>query len=488
MDTDFKKNFVKGSLATSIGQISSLGLQFISTLIIVRSILKEEFGVFSLIIVISLFLTSIGGLGLNITLIKFLSSEGEEAKSNKLQNLLSLRLASLIIISIFFFIISSVTVILDSQVNDFVFQIIIIFVLNSLREFYYSQLQGLRKFKEFAIVQFSSAFLKFVAIIIGLIFNLLDLQFLIYTEIGALFISFIIQQLLVPFSIKINLVLKTSEVKEIMNFAYPLYLNNLLAVLNNRANAFIITGYLGTISLASYEVANKIPDALKRMYSSFVRVFFPNISYLISENRKKDAHQFINSSISSINFLLIPVIMIIYVFQHEITISLFSEQYINSSLSLFLFMVAFYFHSVNNITGYSLVAMNRNILSFKSNLYGVILGLIISIILTPLLGFEGAVYAVISSRFISSALGLFFLNSQQIKVRYFKTILPLLFCAPFIILYEGIGIDELHYKIILIIIFVFLEIIIFKEFRKTLLQIFNLFKSSKNSSLEGTSK
>lgn len=488
MDTTFKNNFIKGSLATVIGQTTSLGLQFISTLIIVRSILKEEFGVFSLIIVIGLFLTSIGGLGLDSTLVKYLSSEKGKTQSIKLQNLFSLRLISLIIIAIIFFILSNITVLLDLQVNNFVFQIIIIFVLNSLREFYYAQLQGLRKFKEFAIVQFSSAFLKFGAIIIGIILNILSVQFLIYTEIGALLLSFLIQQMLVPINIKINLKVKAVEIKEIMNFAYPLYFNNLLGVLNTRANAFIITGYLGTISLASYEVANKIPDALKRTYSSFVRVFFPNISYLISENRTKEAHRFINTSILSINYVLLPLIIAIFFFRTEITVFLFSEQYINSSLALFLFMLAFYFHSVNNITGYSLVAMSKNILSFKSNLSGVTLGLITSIILTPLLGFEGAVIGVISSRFIASGLGIFYLNSQSIRVSYYKTILPLVFCAPFIILYEGLGIEKYYFKIVLIFIFILLEIIIFKEFRHTLLNLFDLLKKSFFNRAEGLPK
>ena len=297
MDKNFKRNFLKGSVATSLGQITSIGLQFISTMFVVRSVVKHDFGIFSLILVISIILTTIGGLGLNTTLIKYISSTEKEKHSNKIQELVNLRITSLVIISIVFAILGYSVNLFDPQINHFVFQIIIIFILSSLREFYYAQLQGLRKFKEFAFIQFSSALSKFIAIIIGSILNLIDLRFLIYTEIGALLLSFIIQQFLVPTNIKFNFKLNINKIKNIMKFSYPLYFNNLLAVVNNRTNAFIVTGFLGAVSFANYEVAGKIPDAFNRVYNSFVLVFFPNISYLVSEDKKEDAHRLINTSI-----------------------------------------------------------------------------------------------------------------------------------------------------------------------------------------------
>lgn len=488
MDKNFKRNFLKGSLATSIGQIASISLQFVSMMVLARSVIKEEFGIFSLILAIGVFLQLISGLGLDTTLIKYLSSNKDELQSKKLQDLINLRIGSLLLIAFSFFISSKFFTLFDSRINHFTIQIIFIFFLNSLRDFYYAQLQGLRKFKEFAVIQFVSALTKFIAYLLGLILYSINLEFLVYVEIGALLFSFIFQQFLVPINIKINFRLKMKTVAEIMKFAYPLYFNNLLAVINNRTNAFIISGFQGPVSLAHYEIGGKIPDAINRLYNSFILVFFPNISLLVSEGRKKEAHNFINKAILNINLLILPVIIVIYFFQQEITITLFSKNYIESSFALFLFMLVFYFRSIGSIIGYSLVAYSKNLLSFNANFFGVITGVVISIILTPLLGFEGAIYGIIFSRVISSGLGIIYLNKQSVKVSYLNTIVPLLFCAPFIAFYEIVGFNEMIYKIILVIIFILIEIVLFKELRSTLLKIINSIKTSVFINIKGLNK
>ena len=180
--------------------------------------------------------------------------------------------------------------------------------------------------------------------------------------------------------------------------------------------------------------------------------------------------------------------MVVYCFQSEIVVTLFTAQYIESSFAFFLFMIVFYFSSIGSITGYSLVALNKNLLSFNANFVGVLTGVIASLILTPLFGFVGAVYGIILSRFISSGLGIFYLGKQFVKVSYLGTILPLLFCVPFIVTFELIGFTRLFYKILFVLTFIVIEIIIFKEFRNTLIKIFGLVKSSSPNNTKGLTK
>lgn len=74
MDKSFKRDFIKGSAATSLGTIVSMIFQFVSILIITRQITKEEFGIYVLIIVISTFLDTVSGLALEQSLVKFISA------------------------------------------------------------------------------------------------------------------------------------------------------------------------------------------------------------------------------------------------------------------------------------------------------------------------------------------------------------------------------------------------------------------------------
>ena len=74
MDRSFKRDFIKGSAATSIGTIVAMAFQFLSIVIITRYVTKEEFGIYVLIIVISTFLDAVSGLALEQSLVKFISS------------------------------------------------------------------------------------------------------------------------------------------------------------------------------------------------------------------------------------------------------------------------------------------------------------------------------------------------------------------------------------------------------------------------------
>jgi len=471
MDKSFKEKFLKGSLASTIGQISSVSLHFGSMIIITRYMVKAEFGIFSLILATIVLLQLISGLGLDVTLAKQLAVKDELKKQEGFQKLLSIRVFTLFFISIIFFIISKMFVLVDSNVNNYIILITIIFSLSSLRDFFYAQLQGLKKFKEYALVQFVSALGKFLIYLTGWQLSILSLDFLVYAELIALVFSFITQQVLVPIKFKFIIKMKLSEVREIFKFSYPLYFNNLLALINNRANAFIISAFLGTISLASYQVANNIPGALTRVYNSFIVVFFPNVATLFSEDRRSEAYRFIEKSNLNINLMIIPFLILTYIFGDEITILFFSAKYIETSFALFLFMIVFYFRSVSSIAGYSLVALGKSLSSFNMNFFGVLFGFISSIILTPILGFEGAIYGIIISRIVSSFLGIYNLRKEQIKVGYISSLIPLIFCLPFIAIYDFLRFDGFYQKLLFLILFFIFELITFKDFRNTLIDV-----------------
>lgn len=55
MDKSFKRDFIKGSAAASMGTVVAMVFQFLSIVIITRYVTKEEFGIYVLIIVISTF-------------------------------------------------------------------------------------------------------------------------------------------------------------------------------------------------------------------------------------------------------------------------------------------------------------------------------------------------------------------------------------------------------------------------------------------------
>lgn len=404
--------------------------------------------------------------------------------------LLFIKLISLLFIVVLFLIFNYFFILVDTTIDAYIYQIIIIFVLYSLRDFYNAHLQALKEFKGYALIQVISSGSKLILYVIGLIFHFLSLEFLIYAEIGTVAITFIIQQKISAIDYNFSLRPRLAEIKDIFHFSYPLFFDNLLVLINNRINTFIISGYLGLVSVANYDVAGKLTAAASRLYGSFLLVYFPSLSGLIGEEKFQQAKNLVERSMLSISLLILPLIFTTYILRNEIIILLFSSRYLESAFALFLFSISFYFTSLSSIAGYSLVAIGKTFLSFKSNFIGVITGIIVSFILTPKLNIEGAIYSVILARIISSSLMLVNLSNNNLSVNFLKVNIPILFLLPFILLYEFSGITNIYIKLFLIIIFAISELIIFRDFRNILNDIIFSFKKVIVSNIKalGTSK
>jgi O-antigen/teichoic acid export membrane protein len=473
LDTQFKKNFLKGSASVGIGQTATIIFHLLSTIIITRHISKDDFGTFALINAIYIALQLLGGLGLDKSLVKYLSSERKERLNQLFLSFLIFRMASLITIGIIFLVITHFFVLFDQTVNSYIILICIIFILSSLRDFYYAQLQGIKQFKALAIIQVVSAASKFTLYGLGLIFNKLNLDYLVYTEIGFLFLSFVVQQFLVKIEYNFHFKINFQEIKDIFKFSIPLYFNDLLALANNRTNAFIISGFLNNTNLAYYRVAGTIPDGLNRLYSAFGIVFYPNVSTLFSEKGYQETGSFIDRSLLSVTLLVAPILLLTYLIKEDITVLLFSEKYLESSFAFFLFILVFYFKSISNISGYSIVSSGNSLSSFKINIFSVLIGIGASLVLTPLIGFEGAIYSSLLSSILSSFLGILFLKKLTLDLNLLKYLYPLGNCTIFILIYFFIGLHNIFFSLFVFAVFLIIQWLLFKEFRSLLKTLYD---------------
>jgi O-antigen/teichoic acid export membrane protein len=485
MDSKFKKKFLKGSLAVTIGQVFGVVANFVSIMILTRHLIKQDFGSFTLILTVSVLLQLVSGLGLDSTLVQFLNVKKNESKEIIFAKLLTIRLISLLVIVILFLIFNGFFILIDTTINSFTYQIIIIFLLYSLRDFYNARLTALKEYKGFAIIQVVSSGSKLLLYFLGYLLNLLSLEFLVYTEIGTLIISFIVQQKISVNSYRLFLKLKKPEISNIFHFSYPLYLNNLLTLVNNRTNYFIISGYLGVVAVANYDVAGKLSTAATKLYASFQLVFFPSLTELIGEEKFIQAKNLIEKSMLSISLLTLPFVFASYILRDEIIVLLFSRRYLDTSFALFLYSVSFYFRSLSSIAGFSLVAKGQTFLSFKSNLIGIITGILLSFILVPRIGIEGAIYGTITARIISSLTLILYLNKQNLHINLFKINTPLLLLGSFILIYEAIGAVNIYIKTSLILIFIISETLFFNDFRKLIREMTTSIRQGIMSSLKG---
>ena len=466
MNVNFKTTFSKGLLASFGGQFSTLILQFASLILLARFTPKDIFGVFSLILAITAFIQLLAGLGLDISLIRSLSSKSERDKDS-LFSILVLRIISLFVVSILVIILSDFFLAAISQgLQNLKYYIILIFSLSSLRDFSLSYLQGTKSFKLLAYTQVISSIVKLVFyVLVYFVYKSFSLEILLYIEILYLFLSLIIQILVQP-----HLFLKRRRasfklIGQLLNFAMPIYLNDILAVINGRVNTFIIAFYTNPASIASYEVASRIPSAFSRLFQAFLRVYYPNISSLYFEGKMKEAQKLIFNSLYTFTILLTLIVIIIFIFKDDIVILLFSAKYQEIAIPVFILILSFLIRAQGSIIGYTLVAYGSPKTATIVNFPAIAVGLIFSLIFVPLWGFIGAIYGVLLNAVIRNVLSYYYISKMGVVVNYLKIYSVMIIGSFFCIIFSLSSIETLTIKFIFAILTLLFSYLIFKDLR-----------------------
>jgi O-antigen/teichoic acid export membrane protein len=416
MDKNFKKNFIKGSAAATIGTVVSMMFHFISIMIITRFVTREEFGLYAIILVLVHLFNLLGGLGLELTLVRQIAGENKEERESVLFPVLVMRSMQLILVSILFYLLSGwVLPLFGNGMENYILQITLLFAITNFRDLFYNLLQGLNYFKKFASVQVSSAIIRVALIAAVIIWGTLSLEVLIFIEIITTALALVIQLFLIPMKQLIKVSSGFIIYKKIFNFSFPLYLNNLLTFTYDRVHFFILAGYLTPVSVALYDVANKIPDALKRIFQSFIIVFFPNISNLFSKGDIKGGENLMIKSLSLFSTVVIFGVLISFFFSSEITVLLFSSNYIDSAPAFALLMLVFYLRVVSNIMGYTLVSAGYSSVPVKTNSISSVISVGGSLLLIPAIGFMGAVYALLTMNVVTQFFYHYYLKKAGIQ-------------------------------------------------------------------------
>ena len=427
MDKAFKRNFLKGSAAASIGQVSSMFFHFFSITILARSMQVKEFGLYSLILVITYLFNTLGSFGLEVTLVKFITDKSKEENKTILFPILLLKFFTTILFCLIFYSLSNLILSLfDKELNKYTLFIIFLIFLGSFRDIFYNLLQGLNLFKKYAIVQTFSAAIRALLIILFIFFSFLSFNNLIKIEIFTTVLALIALLIVLPLKSLIHPTMDLQIYRKIIKFTLPVYFNNIFTIFYGRSNLFIIGIFLTPTSVAFYDIASKIPEALKKIFNSFILVYFPSISRLIAAGDKESANNLMNKSISIFSIILGILVFCSFAFSKEITLLLFSDKYMSTSLAFALLMFNFLLRTAANIMGYSILSSGHPEIPMKVNIFTSIISLGGTMLFIPSVGYIGAVYALLLMNILSLIEYYFYLRNLELIINLKKLLQPLL--------------------------------------------------------------
>jgi O-antigen/teichoic acid export membrane protein len=466
MDQSFKRNFLKGSTAATIGTVSTMVFHFGSLMILTRYLSKDEFGIYALILVIVYLFSIFGGFGLEYTLVKFISTDKQEEQKSVLAPIFILRGLSLALVSIIF-ILSGRFILhfFDERITQYIIYIPILFIITSFRDLLFNLLQALNLFRKLAFIQTASAVLRLAMIFIYLFLHKLNLQNLIFIEMSSSGLSLLLQILTTPMKSLLDFRQNFSSYLRIIKFCTPLYLNNLLTFSYDRVSIFIVGAYLTPISVAYFDVAGRIPDAMKRVFGSFTTVFFPNMAKLFSLGDKRSAELLLNKSLIVFSNVLMLFVLLSFIFSREITGIMFSSRYIDSSLGFSLLMFNFYLRALSNIMGYSLVSAGFASVPVKAGAISSVISIAGSFILIPYFGFMGAIYSTLAMSIVAQVSYTYFMKKADILVNSFEYLKPLIVLTVILIIYYLVHVDSLIVKLITVGVYLAASSIFIKEIK-----------------------
>jgi O-antigen/teichoic acid export membrane protein len=380
-------------------------LSFIFQVLSGRILGPEEYGKYTIVQSIAMFIFIPMNLGISTAMIKY-NAESEDFERQK--KIISASYIITLIFSIFFsflyfFYSQFFSKILNISVDTFNFSIIFALLFN-LYTLSTSVLRSLHKMKRLSFVQ---AIYGLLAVVLSLVF-LYSLSFKIIVIIS--YISYIFVFLLITFSIYKYLIFELDKfwVEKLFRYSFYVIIGSVASAFYLNFNKIIINKYLTLTDVgifgAYFTCFITLPNFL---FSIFNTVFFPSASKYRDKNKiftKLNKIVFILAitgfpAIASIGFLLLKLYG--------------SKYYLNFSLGL-MFACASLLVLIDGLYGWLMSSVGKTGAKISS-ISAVVLAaisIILSILLIPSMGLEGAVISMIFS--YCTSIGVLLMNKKII--------------------------------------------------------------------------
>jgi O-antigen/teichoic acid export membrane protein len=466
LDKDFIRRFIKDTALTSIGTGTCVVLQFLSVILLSRYLSKEGLGLYFLVLAITHVLTVLSGLGLDITQVRILSMTEEREKVPHYGRIVFSRTfmpgALGILLAVWG---EGLFNRINPHLADYLMLIIGIFVLGNLRNLFYHTIQGFRLFTHFAVIQSSTALVRLLLIIILIFAGNVTVGNVLWIELAVPGIGMLATWLFIPFRrLSYGLRGKT-EWAGLFRFSTPIYMNNILTVIIDRANVLLMGILMSLQGVAIYEVAAKIHEGLMRIFRGFIVVYFPNISMLLSGPGKKEAENLLNQSMGLLSAGAGFMIFCIFLFRKDIMVLMFSETYITAAMPMFLMMIDFYLRAMSNILGYSVVSAGYSTVPVMANVISSTVLVTGSILLIPRLGVYGAIISLFLMNITTQVVYSLVLTRAGIGVKVLDYLKPLLLVLAAAGAYLYIDREELLFRGLFLVLYSGLSWILIEHWR-----------------------
>jgi O-antigen/teichoic acid export membrane protein len=416
---------VSSTMSLGAFGVLSMVLGLGGTVIMAHHYSAEEFGVFTLILVLVSFLGQMSVLGLDLSVSKFIAGAKDESNKERfLSTAVIVRMGMVLLLSLLaWYGIPLLRMLFGtSLMPGFVVFVLPLFAMESLRGLLKSILQGCLLFSRIGIADSIASLINFGLLVVLVYVLNGDITWLIVARFFSSFLACVFAFTAIP--IKKRISFDVTSFKELMKFGLPLQLNGILNFIYSRIDTIMIAALLGPAEIALYEVARKIPDYLRNLYEPFISVYYPVFGKRYVLKGQQQASRLLNDALRFVAFVTIVGAVIAVLFGQEIMRLLFSEKYSAGGLIFAILMINQSIVLINNLMGYSLVAVGDSDKPVIINTFNTIASWLGCVLLVPLYALSGAAVANTIGTLVAFPLNRHFLR-KRIELKDLPYLKPL---------------------------------------------------------------
>lgn len=443
-----------GFLSTGFGSLLMTILGLVGFIFTSRWLAKDELGAFVILQLVTNFLVGLSGFGLELSITKYLA-ETKDAQHQQeiIGNVVAFRLFTILLFSGGALILRNSLFGLfgETAYTQILIYLPFMLLLESLYRLIDSVFGGVFEFRWIGISSSILSVTNFLMIIVFIGWQDYGLEGRIWARMIALGFAILIAVLFTDMDVKLRLNFKL--LKEMLTFSIPLYINFILTFFFQRADTFIIGGFIGPAEIAIYEIARKIPESIEALYEAFRKVYFPYISDLFSQQKNKEASSMLNHSLRLISVAGVFGVMVAFFFGKEIIFLLFSESYEESVFLFGLLMVVLLMNVIEYTLGYSLVAIGESGRPAMINVLHTAFNFVGYYLLIPLSGIFGVALANLGGVTLVNPVNVFFLRRKQVQVQMKNYLVPILIGIVLVDGYYVFQLNDWYLRVLLILLY-----------------------------------
>ncbi len=477
--TSHAAGFHRGVFYSSSAATVTIITLFLETMVAVRILETDCYGIYVLLLAMVNFSTMIIDLGVRTASTQLIASSKPERQFALVNSIVLFRLltaggASILLLASAHFLryLNPSTTIID-----YIIYIPAMMSLMSLDELFAGMLQGFHLYGHMAFAQTVRNTLRFLLSIFFLAVVKLGVLSLIYSWIISYSVAVIYQYLYIPTEKRLKI--QQNLIKEVLHFGFPLQVSRFLYFVSGRIDILLLGSLAGVNSVALYDVATKIPVALSHFFNSYITVFFPKMSTLLAEEKKEKANRLLEHSLRLSAFGLAFLALVAVLFGEEIITLMFSAKYTDSGFAFGLFMIALLVESTLHLMGYTLTSAGYPGRSLVENIARAVITTIANLLLIPFMGFLGSAWAKLLANCTSNPLLVWLLKKSNLRISattYIRSTAVLLMFALIFWLFHP---HLLIIKSVFLLLFIIANFVLSSISTRDLLLLFPKTKSKK---------